>query len=141
MCVGLFRRNGSPRRTTVSLGRSGGDSHRPRSACSPSPVTTQSASPTKSVIVGRFDNWYALSFGKRPAEELYDIIEDPDCVTNLALEPVHWPTKSKLRAEMEEMLRAEGDPRALGHPEVFDTYRYLGRRQHSYDSWLANQGG
>ncbi len=99
------------------------------------------ASPTKSVILGRFDNWYALSFGKRPAEELYDIIEDPDCVTNLALEPVHWPTKSKLRAEMEQMLRDEGDPRALGHPEVFDTYRYLGRRQHSYESWLANQGG
>lgn len=95
--------------------------------------------PTKEAILSRFDEWYALSFGKRPAEELYLISEDPDCMRNLALEPAYWETKSRLRGEMEELLRIDGDPRTLGHPEVFDTYRYLGNRTHSYESWLSNQ--
>jgi hypothetical protein len=40
---------------------------------------------------------------------------------------------------MEEMLRQEGDPRTLGNEEVFETYRYVGGRGHSYEAWLENQ--
>jgi hypothetical protein len=38
-----------------------------------------------------------------------------------------------------DMLKAEGDPRALGQSEVFDTYKYLGGRTKGYDTWLKNQ--
>jgi len=98
------------------------------------------AGPTKAAILARFDESYTLSFGKRPAEELYRVVDDPDCMRNLAATPSFWSTKSRLRDELEERLRADRDPRALGHPEVFDTYPYVGAKAHSYDSWLAHQG-
>ena len=45
------------------------------------------ASPTKSVILHQNRNgtstFWDLSFGKRPAEELYHIKDDPDCLNNL----------------------------------------------------------
>ena len=40
---------------------------------------------------------------------------------------------------MEKLLREDGDPRALGKAEIFDTYKYTGRRAHSYEAWLKNQ--
>jgi hypothetical protein len=40
---------------------------------------------------------------------------------------------------METMLRQEEDPRALGHPEFFDTIPYFGDKKHSWESWLRNQ--
>ncbi|MBI1354335.1 MAG: sulfatase-like hydrolase/transferase [Acidobacteria bacterium] len=96
-------------------------------------------SPTKGKILGSFNEWYRLSFGKRPAEELYNVSEDPACVNNLADKPEFFQMKTQLRDEMQKTLEAEGDPRALGHEEVFETYRYTGRRTHSYESWLENQ--
>jgi len=47
----------------------------------------------------------------------------------------------ELRTRMMKMLRDEGDPRALGHGEVFDTYRYVGPRMKGYEAWLAKQPG
>ena len=41
-------------------------------------------SPTKRQLTGGFDKFYRLSFGKRPAEELYSIDKAPDCLDNLA---------------------------------------------------------
>ena len=96
-------------------------------------------SPTKRYLVRSFDKFYRMSFGKRMPEELYRIQTDPDCVENVANDPEFWKVKSELRARMEEMLRAEGDPRILGNEEVFETYRYTGGRGHSFDTWLENQ--
>jgi arylsulfatase A-like enzyme len=96
-------------------------------------------SPTKRLLLRGFDKFYRMSFGKRMPEELYRIGTDPDCMENVANDPEFWKVKSELRARMEEMLRAEGDPRALGDEEVFETYRYVGGRGHSYDAWLENQ--
>jgi N-sulfoglucosamine sulfohydrolase len=95
--------------------------------------------PTKTLLLSRFDEYYRLCFGKRPREELYRVTEDPDCVKNLAAEPGLRGVKQSLREEMEETLRREGDPRALGRGAVFDTYEYVGGRMHSYDAWLRNQ--
>ena len=89
--------------------------------------------PTKTLILSRFDEYYRLCFGKRPREELYRVTADPDCVKNLAAEPGLRAVKQELREEMEETLRREGDPRALGRGAVFDTYEYVGGRMHSYD--------
>ena len=96
-------------------------------------------SPTKELLLSSFDRYYQLSFGKRAAEELYHVPTDPDCVTNLAADPKHAQTKRQLRDRMDEMLREEGDPRALGHADFFDTIEYTGPKKHSYDSWLNNQ--
>ncbi|MGH9340958.1 MAG: sulfatase family protein [Acidobacteriota bacterium] len=97
-------------------------------------------SPTKTFLTFRFDEYYRLAFGKRPAEELYRISEDPDCVDNLANDPQLAEVKEKLREEMEALLRADQDPRVLGNEEIFDTYQYVGGRRHAYDAWLEHSG-
>ena len=80
-----------------------------------------------------------MSFGKRPEEELFRIKRDPDCVHNLAADPMYAETKRKLRAEMEQKLREDGNPRVLGNAAVFDTYKRNMMRGQAYDNWLKNQ--
>ena len=96
--------------------------------------------PTKQFLLSGFDEYYRLSFGKRPAEELYRVSVDPDCVENLADKPEFAKIKLDLASRMAEMLREQGDPRALGRSEFFDTIQYTGPRKHAYETWLKNQG-
>lgn len=96
-------------------------------------------SPTKSRILASFDRYYQLSFGKRPEHELYRVSEDPECLNDLAGDPAYAPTVKELRERMEGMLKAEGDLRALGTPEWFDTIEYVGSKNHSWDAWIKNQ--
>jgi arylsulfatase A-like enzyme len=82
-------------------------------------------SPTKSLIlqrgrVDRSDRHWLLNFGMRPAEELYDLQADPDCVRNLAT--VQQAVAAELRRVLEAELRRSGDPRMLGNGAVFDGY-------------------
>ncbi|MGH9630476.1 MAG: sulfatase family protein [Bryobacteraceae bacterium] len=95
-------------------------------------------SPTKQFLLEGFDKYYRMSFGKRPSEELYLIKTDPDCIHNVASDLKHAMVKRDLRERMEEMLRAEGDPRMLGNEEFFETIDYVGSRKHAYDTWLKN---
>jgi arylsulfatase A-like enzyme len=86
-------------------------------------------SPTKSEILqrrreGRDTRSWALAFGRRPEEELYDLKQDPYCVTNLARAPEHGPRLQRLRQQMERELRAQGDPRMFGRGSLFDNYLY-----------------
>ncbi len=67
-------------------------------------------------------NWL-FCFGKRPAEELYDLGTDRDCVNNLAAMPASQVKVDALRAELLRQLKQQGDPRLLGPTEVFDNYR------------------
>ena len=94
--------------------------------------------PTKEFLLSHFDRYYRMSFGKRPAEELYLVGEDPDCVNNVATDLRYAQVKRQLRERMEELLRGEGDPRMLGRADFFDTIQYTGPRDHSYDNWLKN---
>ncbi len=96
-------------------------------------------SPTKELILNSFDKYYKMSFGKRPAEELYRVDTDPDCINNLASDPAMAEIKGKLSKEMETLLKADEDPRILGKGAIFDTYKYLGGRKHAFDTWLKNQ--
>ncbi len=66
--------------------------------------------------------WYEMSFGKRPSEELYDIVSDPDCVKNLAGDSSYAETKSALWSQLQKELKLQGDPRLLGKGEIFDDY-------------------
>jgi N-sulfoglucosamine sulfohydrolase len=96
-------------------------------------------SPTKTLLISSFDRYYKLSFGKRPAEELYDVEADPGCLKNLYAEPSMTMVKRNLRDRMEKVLKEEGDPRMNGNAAFFDTIQYTGPRKHSYENWLKNQ--
>lgn len=87
-------------------------------------------SPTKSEILnlkrsGGSAHFWELSFGLRPAEELYDLQADPYCMENLANEPTQQTRKAALSAEMLSKLRLQGDPRISGEGEIFDRYEYV----------------
>ncbi|MBX9787603.1 MAG: sulfatase [Pirellulales bacterium] len=69
---------------------------------------------------------YELCFGKRPAEELYDLLSDPGQMKNVAGEPAYAEVQARLSNQLESELRALGDPRVDGGGDEFDTYPYYG---------------
>lgn len=71
------------------------------------------------------DAYWKQSFGKRMAEELYDLSKDRECVSNLLLNPEYKQVASDLAAFMEEELRRQGDPRMFGKGYIFDQYPYV----------------
>jgi arylsulfatase A-like enzyme len=95
--------------------------------------------PTKELIKSLGGHFYELTFGKRPADMLFRLSDDPECVRNLANDPAFCETLAQLRTRMLEMLRDEEDPRALGNGVIFDTYKYVAGRQKGYDTWLKAQ--
>lgn len=80
---------------------------------------------------GETKHWQ-LAFGKRPAEELYDVAKDPDCLNNLANDARHRQQKSKLKAQMERELKAQNDPRMFGKGSIFDQYIYANAEQRNF---------
>tara|TARA_R110000850_G_scaffold148195_5_gene270418 strand:- start:335 stop:1885 length:1551 start_codon:yes stop_codon:yes gene_type:complete len=96
-------------------------------------------SPTKSYLTSLTEadpdyDFYLKAFGKRPADELYDMEKDPDCVNNLADDPEYAGLMKDLYAQMEEELIAQEDPRILGQGDIFDDYPYckIDRQQDLY---------
>ena len=84
-------------------------------------------SPTKSFILNtlRIHNdttYWSLNFGKRPKEELYNIVKDPECMTNLALDSAYTELKALMREQLMKELTESGDPRMHGQGDVFDNY-------------------
>ena len=89
--------------------------------------TDTDAGATKSFILEAHravpaDPHWALCFGRRPAEEYYDLRRDPDFTRNLAALPQSSSGQSALREQMLAELREQGDPRVLGEGRVFDEY-------------------
>jgi hypothetical protein len=74
-----------------------------------------------------------MSFGKRPAEELYDIKNDPDCVNNLAAAPEHQERRAALESRLLAKLKEQDDPRISGQGDIFDNYPYAGVERGLYD--------
>jgi N-sulfoglucosamine sulfohydrolase len=64
--------------------------------------------------------FYNYAFGKRPAEELYDLRADPDCLVNLASETAHEAKRAELADRLMGELRRTGDPRITGDGRTFD---------------------
>ena len=103
-------------------------------------------SPTKTLILdwrrsGKNKHFWQLNFGKLPAEELYDIAKDPDCLRNLAADPAHAETKKKLAARMQRELKAQGDPRMFGKPHYFEKMPYCGTQRGYYERYMAGKIG
>jgi hypothetical protein len=70
------------------------------------------------------NRYWTLCFGKRPAEELYDLRHDPDCLVNLVGDPTWSRTRQRLEARMTAKLKAQDDPRVLGRGGEFEAYPY-----------------
>ena len=91
--------------------------------------------PTKSAMMNAIDEqrqrlWDA-AVGKRPAEELYDLHNDPDELHNLAFDPQFAEIRRRLSEQLMRELAATGDPRATGG-DAWDRYEY-------YAPWKRNR--
>lgn len=62
---------------------------------------------------------------ERPAEELYDLVEDPWQLRNLAEDPALAKTKERLEKQMSDYQRETGDPRVTGEMKIFDATRAM----------------
>jgi N-sulfoglucosamine sulfohydrolase len=102
-------------------------------------------SPTKTVILEArrqkgFDAHWELSFGKRPAEELYDLAADPDCLANLAGRPTLATRQAAMRERLFAALRAQGDPRLAGRDDFFDAFPYANPNMNDlYERWKRGE--
>jgi uncharacterized sulfatase len=76
------------------------------------------AGPTKAWLIAHRndDRWrwhFDYAFAKRPAEELYDLRDDPDQVSNLVGDARYATTRQTLAARLEQILTEAGDPRLV----------------------------
>jgi len=90
-------------------------------------------SPTKAFMIENMEDpevrpFYELAMAKRPAEELYDVRNDPYNLNNLADDPEHAETLAQMRGKLFDFLTETGDPRVVGPvPDIFDNYQRFGR--------------
>lgn len=73
-----------------------------------------------------FAGFIALTFARRPAEELYDLRSDPDQLRNVAAQPRYADDLRQLRARVDGWMQATGDPRVDPAYDGFDRFPYLG---------------
>lgn len=78
------------------------------------------------------DPFWALCFGKREAEQLYDLNRDPDCLKNLAAQADHQFAKERFKQQLFEELKAQNDPRMFGQGAVFETEPYAHPAQRNF---------
>ena len=101
-------------------------------------------SPTKTYILDTrrkkgITEYWQLNFGKRPAEELYDIELDPFCLNNLADNEKYQNIKTNLAGGLKQKLTLQGDPRILGNGDIFDNYIYRGAVRNYYNRFMSGE--
>jgi N-sulfoglucosamine sulfohydrolase len=89
------------------------------------------ASPTKAWIATHrdddgMDSFMQYAFGARPAEELYDLREDPDQMRNLADDATYQKVKNELSQKLMGILTESGDPRVTGDGMTFERPPFAG---------------
>ncbi len=87
--------------------------------------------PTKQLLLTKKDDpaiakYFQLAFEKRPAEELYNLIQDPDQLVNVAGQKQFSRQQKKLSSQLDDYLRKTKDPRAFGNNDSWDSYPYFG---------------
>ena len=104
--------------------------------------TNCDSSPTKDLIIEFNDKgdgkYYDLAFGKRPREELYDILKDGECIFNLAGRDGYKKTASLMRKKLFDFLKKTNDPR-LNDENYFERMKLISDGE-SY-SWKAYKEG
>ena len=91
-------------------------------------------SPTKAWLITHrddpeIDRYFKIAFGRRPAEELYDLRKDPHQMTNVADQSNYEDTKAVLSGRMLSTLRNTGDPRIMGDGSTYDRPPFAGATQ------------
>ncbi len=80
--------------------------------------------------------YFHLAVDKRPAEELFDIINDPGCLNNLAGDPAYNDVLLEHRGELGACLMRTGDPRVTGNGDIYESYiRYSRIRKFPRPDW------
>ena len=87
-------------------------------------LTSRTSTPDK--------NYWQLSFGKRPEEEMYNIKTDPECLNNLAKNAAYQKQKTMLKKQMISELKSQSDPRMSGNGAIFDRYIYADKRTRDF---------
>jgi len=121
----LYIRNFRPERWPAGDPQPHKDPNRPFGDCDDGP--------TKTFILQHRDepamtNIFQLCFGKRPAEELYDLRKDPAQTNNVVAPPQYASARQQLRAQLDRWMRETADPRALKDDDHWDRYPYFGGR-------------
>ncbi len=101
-------------------------------------------SPTKTYLLNTRRNkeimeFWQLNFGKRAAEELYDIEADPFCMNNLAQNEKYAALKTNLGEKMTQKLKEQNDPRIMGNGNIFDNYEYSGGVRNYYNRYMSGE--
>lgn len=101
-------------------------------------------SPTKTEVLKARKNpetkfYWDLSFGKRKAEELYNIRKDPECMNNLAELPEYQRIRMKMEQEMTKRLLEQGDPRMYNKGYIFDQYPDMSGARQFYNRTKAGK--
>ena len=94
-------------------------------------------SPTKTEILNlrreaKDTDLWTLAFGKRTADELYDVAADRACLHNLAENPDYQSLREALRNQLFRELEMQGDPRMSGQGDIFDKYPYADEKQRGF---------
>ena len=94
--------------------------------------------PAKTFVVTHKDDpaikpFYERAYGKRPAEELYDLAKDPGQLNNVAADPAYKKTRSKLQSELNQWMATVNDPRRPGgsDPDIFAAIRFIKDRDNA----------
>ena len=101
--------------------------------------------PTLSFLIKNRDDeklgkYLTLATQKRPALELYDIVQDPGCLHNLAYDAAHARRAKDLDQRLRDYLGKTMDPRvtAADTGDVFETYpRYSSIRWFAPPAWAT----
>jgi len=100
--------------------------------------------PTKAFLTQHADDpkikpYLDLAVARRPAEEMFDIRKDPDCLKNLAADPAFQTVRKELHDKLFACLEKTKDPRVLGYGEVFDGYiRFSKLRSFPEPDWAKS---
>jgi N-sulfoglucosamine sulfohydrolase len=83
--------------------------------------------PTFDFLIANSDDesirpFFELAVAKRPSEEMYDIINDPGCLQNLAEDERFASSRASLAKQLDEKLRSTGDARIIDGGEVWESY-------------------
>lgn len=88
-------------------------------------------------LKGRQAEWFASS---RPSEELYDLRNDPDELTNLADQPEHHDRLAEMRRQLDEWIETTGDRGA--EPEGDDAFlaENIAKKRTYYERTMKRRG-
>ncbi len=80
---------------------------------------------------GGAPDFFQLAFGKRPAEELYQVLKDPYQLNNLAGRRAFRKEMKRMRASLSKWMAATGDLRAAEPQTIYwDTVEYTPKYDH-----------